>query len=100
MFSENVKKYRKAKNLSQEELALKLCVVRQTVSKWEKGLSVPDIEILMKPAEILNISVNMLLNNESATRKVDVQMKYDVVIVGEGPGGIFAAYELMQNNPI
>ncbi len=37
MFSENVKKYRKAKNLSQEELALKLCVVRQAVSKWEKG---------------------------------------------------------------
>lgn len=71
MFSENVKKYRKAKNLSQEELALKLCVVRQTVSKWEKGLSVPDIEILMKLAEILNISVNTLLNNESATRKVD-----------------------------
>ena len=99
MFSENVKKYRKAKNLSQEELALKLCVVRQTVSEWEKGLSVPDIEILMKLAEILNISVNMLLNNERATRKVDVQMKYDVVIVGAGPGGIFAAYELMQNNP-
>ena len=99
MFSENVKKYRKAKNLSQEELALKLYVVRQTVSKWEKGLSVPDIEILMKLAEILNISVNMLLNNERATRKVDVQMKYDVVIVGAGPGGIFAAYELMQNNP-
>lgn len=53
----------------------------------------------MKLAEILNISVNTLLNNESATRKVDVQMKYDVVIVGAGPGGIFAAYELMQNNP-
>ena len=45
MFGNNVKKYRKSKNLSQEELALKLCVVRQTVSKWEKGLSVPDVEI-------------------------------------------------------
>ena len=99
MFSDNVKKYRKSKKLSQEELALKLCVVRQTVSKWEKGLSVPDIEILLKLAEVLDVSVNTLLNNECTTRKVDVQMKYDVIIVGAGPGGIFAAYELMQNNP-
>ena len=95
MFSDNVKKYRKSKKLSQEELALKLCVVRQTVSKWEKGLSVPDIEILLKLAEALDVSVNTLLSNDCSTRKVDVQMKYDVVIVGAGPGGIFAAYELL-----
>ena len=99
MFSENVKKYRKAKNLSQEDLALRLSVVRQTVSKWEQGLSVPDIEILMKIAEVLDVSVNKLLSNESAKRKADEQMKYDVIIVGAGPGGIFAAYELIQQNP-
>lgn len=41
MLNENIKNLRKAKGLSQEELAIKLNVVRQTVSKWEKGLSVP-----------------------------------------------------------
>lgn len=37
MLSENLKHFRKAKGLSQEELAIKLHIVRQTVSKWEKG---------------------------------------------------------------
>ena len=58
MFSENIKKYRKAKSLSQEDLALRLSVVRQTVSKWEQGLSVPDIEILMKIAEAKKFKVS------------------------------------------
>ena len=42
MLNENMKTIRKSKGLSQEELAVKLNVVRQTVSKWENGLSVPD----------------------------------------------------------
>ena len=99
MFSENVKRFRKLKNLSQEDLAFKLSVVRQTVSKWEKGLSVPDIDILLNIAEVLDVSVNELLCNDTTKRMVDEQMKYDVIIVGAGPGGIFAAYELVQKNP-
>ena len=47
MLSENIRNFRKAKALSQEELAAKLHVVRQTVSKWETGLSVPDAELLV-----------------------------------------------------
>ena len=46
MLKENIKQLRKSKGLSQEELAIKLNVVRQTISKWEKGLSVPDSEML------------------------------------------------------
>lgn len=61
MLNENLKKLRKAKGLSQEELAIKLHVVRQTVSKWEKGLSVPDSEMLIKLAEALDTSVSTLL---------------------------------------
>ena len=99
MFGDNVKKLRQLKKLSQEDLALKLSVVRQTVSKWEKGLSVPDADILLKLAEVLDVSVNGLLSNANAARKADEQMKYDVIIVGAGPGGIFAAYELVQQNP-
>lgn len=47
MLNENIKRARKAKGLSQEELAVKLNVVRQTVSKWENGLSVPDSDLLI-----------------------------------------------------
>ena len=46
MLNENIKTIRKSKGLSQEELAVKLNVVRQTVSKWEQGLSVPDSDML------------------------------------------------------
>ena len=48
MFNENLKMLRKRKGFTQEELAIKVNVVRQTVSKWEKGLSVPDAEVLQK----------------------------------------------------
>lgn len=61
MFSEKLKTIRKTKGLTQEELAGKLNVVRQTVSKWEKGLSVPDADMLIKIAEIFEISVSELL---------------------------------------
>ena len=67
MLSENIKKLRKAKGLSQEELAIKLNVVRQTVSKWENGLSVPDSALLISLAEELDTSVSELLG-ETVTK--------------------------------
>ncbi len=65
MIHDNLRKYRKAKGLSQEEMAVKLHVVRQTVSKWEKGLSVPDAEVLMNIAAILDVPVSRLLGIEA-----------------------------------
>ena len=67
MLSENIKKLRKAKGISQEGLAIKLNVVRQTVSKWENGLSVPDSEMLMRIAEELDTTVNVLLGDSAVT---------------------------------
>ena len=64
MFSENLKTIRKAKGYTQEELAIKVNVVRQTVSKWEKGLSVPDADVLSHIAEVLEVSVSELLGTE------------------------------------
>ncbi|MDT4374985.1 helix-turn-helix transcriptional regulator [Blautia coccoides] len=61
MLNENIKKLRKSKGLSQEELAIKLNVVRQTVSKWENGLSVPDSGMLIALADELDTSVSILL---------------------------------------
>lgn len=66
MLSENIKKYRKEQKLNQEELAVKLHVVRQTLSKWENNLSVPDADQLIALAEILNVSVNDLLGTTLA----------------------------------
>jgi putative transcriptional regulator len=63
MFNENLKNLRKQKGLSQEELAERLHVVRQTVSKWEKGLSVPDADLLIQIAEIFETSVSTLLGD-------------------------------------
>ena len=63
MISENIKNARKAKGISQEEMALKLNVVRQTVSKWEKGLSVPDADVLIQIAELLEVPVHTLLGS-------------------------------------
>lgn len=61
MFGETLKAMRKAKGYTQEELAIKLNVVRQTVSKWEKGLSVPDADLLLKLADVLDTTVSVLL---------------------------------------
>ena len=61
MLNENIKAVRKTKGLSQEELAIKLNVVRQTVSKWERGLSVPDSEMLISISEVLETPVGVLL---------------------------------------
>ena len=64
MLSENIKKYRKEQKLSQEELAVQIHVVRQTLSKWENNLSVPDADQLISLADVLGVSVNTLLGTE------------------------------------
>ena len=71
MLKENIKTLRKVKGLSQEELAIKLNVVRQTISKWEQGLSVPDAEMLIKLAEVLDTTVSILLGEKISESKVD-----------------------------
>lgn len=63
MFHENLKTLRKNKGITQEELAARLNVVRQTISKWEKGQSVPDAQMLVKLAEIFDVPVSQLLGS-------------------------------------
>jgi len=61
MLSDNIKSLRKNKGYTQEELAARINVVRQTVSKWEKGLSVPDAEALQRLADVLEVDIKELL---------------------------------------
>lgn len=63
MLSENIRNLRKQKGYSQETLAQELNVVRQTVSKWEKGYSVPDALMTEKLAELFEVSVGELLGD-------------------------------------
>lgn len=71
MLNENIKAIRKSKGLSQQELAVKLNVVRQTVSKWEQGLSVPDSDMLISISEVLETPVSTLLGENVIESKVE-----------------------------
>lgn len=76
MLSENLKKFRKNKGYSQEQLAVRLNVVRQTISKWEKGLSVPDAQMLVEIADIFGVPVSELLG-----KTIEQEDKKDVLAV-------------------
>ena len=71
MLSENIKTIRKSKGLSQQELAVKLNIVRQTVSKWEQGLSVPDSDMLISLSEVLETPVSTLLGETVIETEID-----------------------------
>ena len=95
MLSENLKNLRKAKGFSQEELAARLHVVRQTVSKWEKGRSVPDAELLVRLAEELDTTPAALLGPElppetegsSTTAEQLGRIAEQLAVKTAGPGG-------------
>ena len=82
MLNENIRNLRKQKCLSQEELANRLHVVRQTVSKWESGLSVPDSYLLINLANELDVSVSDLLGetiketNENDLKTLSEKLEY------------------------
>lgn len=75
---DNVKSIRKLKGLSQKELAIKLNIVRQTVSKWEQGLSVPDSGISVSILEVLEIPVNTLLG-ENTSESIERKLEYGII---------------------
>ena len=71
MLNENIKSIRKSRGLSQEELATRLHVVRQTISKWEQGLSVPDADMLISLSKVLETPVSILLGETIVEPKSD-----------------------------
>ena len=75
MLNENLKIYRKKRGYTQEEVAEQLHIVRQTLSKWENGISVPDADLLVKLAQLYDVSVNELLG----TTMVETQSKEEEI---------------------
>ena len=71
MLNENIKAIRKSKGHSQQELAIKLNVVRQTISKWEHVLSVPDSDMLISLSEVLETPVSTLLGETVTEAEAD-----------------------------
>ena len=78
MLKDNIKTIRKSKGLSQEELAIKLNVVRQTISKWEQGLSVPDAEMLINISEVFETPVSEILGEN-----IEKKEKDDLKVISE-----------------
>lgn len=87
MFRENLTQLRKLHNFSQEELAEKINVSRQTLSKWETGESVPDIEKCMALASVFDVTLDDLVNFSSPVSGLNVPPRgkhvFGVVTVGE-----------------
>jgi putative transcriptional regulator len=75
MLGENIKMYRQKKQFTQEGLAARLHVTRQTISKWEKNYSVPDAEMLVRLAEIFEVQTSRLLGTEADTETQTTQEK-------------------------
>ena len=78
MLKDNLKTLRKNKGLSQEELSIKLNVVRQTISKWESGLSVPDAEMLISISEVFETPVSEILGEN-----IEEKEKNDLKVISE-----------------
>ena len=78
MLKDNLKTLIKNKGLSQEELSVKLNVVRQTVSKWEQGLSVPDAEMLISISEVFDTPVSTILGEN-----IDEKEKNNLKVISE-----------------
>lgn len=76
MLSENLKASRIKCNLTQEQAAEELHIVRQTISRWEKGLSLPDAEQLLAISKLYGVSMNELLD-EPAEKKIDREKIYE-----------------------
>ena len=80
MFSENLKTLRKQKGFSQEELASRLHVVRQTISKWEKNLSVPDADTLIRLAEMKPVGQVHRLFSRPTGLQINILWQWDCIL--------------------
>ena len=74
-----LKKLRKEKNLTQEQLAEQFNVSGRTVSRWETGINMPDISILVNLAEFYNVSIPEIIDGERESEKMNEEVKETVL---------------------
>lgn len=108
-FSEKLMNLRKSKGMSQEDLATKLNVTRQTISKWELDQTAPDMNKLVELSKLFEISLDELTNNvetvnsenvykENAVEKKNKSISIKIFIVGLIVGIILCGIGLIQQN--
>lgn len=93
--AENLKNKRKENNLSQEEVAKKLNISRQSISKWETGTSYPDIENLIKLSELYNISLDELIKGDSEFQEKLIIKNNNYSFLGIPQGMMWGIYGLL-----
>ena len=74
---------RKGKRLTQEQLATKLNVARRTVSRWETGSNLPDIDILIELSDLYSVDLREILDGERRNGKMEEEMKETILRVAE-----------------
>ena len=90
MFSDNLKKYRTAKGLSQNDVAEKLFVTRQCVSKWENGTTQPDLQALEQLSDLLGVSIDELVKDSGESKKKPLDKNAALLFVNIIISAIFA----------
>ena len=78
-----LKELRKEKELTQEQLAETLNVSRRTVSRWETGSNMPDLDLLVEMADLYRVDLRELLNGERKNEQMNEEMKETVLQVAE-----------------
>jgi len=78
-----IKKLRNEKNLTQEQLAERFNVSRRTVSRWETGSNMPDLDILVEMADYFDVDLRELLDGERRSEKMDEELKETVLKVAD-----------------
>ena len=78
-----LKELRKEKELTQEQLAETLNVSRRTVSRWETGSNMPDLDLLVEMADLYQVDLRELLNGERKNEQMNEEMKETVLQVAE-----------------
>lgn len=86
MLSDQIRKYRKEKGLSQDELAEKLGVSRQSISLWENGQTQPTIENILALARIFNVSTDAILGNTEEVKSQAEEAATEEVVLGASEG--------------
>ena len=97
-FGERLKKLRVENQMSQDELAAKLGVSAQAVSKWERGKSTPDLAVIVPMAKLLRISTDRLLGNEGFRQDWDARWN-QAMLAGDPAGAVKIAEEAQQELP-
>lgn len=78
-----IKELRNDKNLTQEQLAEHFNVSRRTVSRWETGSNLPDVDILIEMSDFFNVDLREILDGERKEKNMDKELKETVLKVAE-----------------